>query len=282
MRKSWRYIIYVLVLVLYYIWLLLSPAVFSPSSNIFSDRKITVTAHRGAAAYAPENTLASIQKAMDLGVDRIEIDIHQTKDSVVVVIHDESVDRTTNGKGKIADLSYDEIRKLDTGSKFGEEFKGEKVPSLEEVLQLIDGKFDLVIEFKEGNDRYPNIEENVIKILNKRNAVDWCIVHSFNIGVLERMNKKLPSIRLHKLFILNLRFTPIYIGTSFEFFDPKDYPYIEEYSLNKNFGNTAIIKELKRLGKKVNIWTINDQKMLSAYKQLGVDGVITDYPDIIR
>lgn len=282
MLKSWRYLIYFIIILAYYIWLLLSPAVFSSSSNIFSKRSVTSTGHRGAAGYAPENTLASIRKAMDLNVDRIEIDIHQTKDSIVVVIHDDSVDRTSNGTGLVSDLSFEEIRKLDVGSKFSKEFKGEKIPNLEEVLQLVDGTFELIIEFKDGNDHYPKIEEHVIELLHKYNVVDQCIIHSFNTQVLERMHEKLPTVRLHKLFIVQLRFTPFYIASGIEIFDPEDYPYIEEYSVNEYFGNTNTIKNLKRLGKKVNIWTVNDQKIVNAYKHLGVDGIISDYPDLIQ
>ena len=281
MQKRWRYIIYSLILISYYSWILVSPAIFS-KSTIKNNREITVTGHRGAAGYAPENTMASVQKALDLGVDRIEIDIHQSKDSVVVVLHDESVDRTTNGEGIIADMSYDEIRRLDAGIFFSKEFEGEKIPSLEEVIILVNGRCDLVIEFKNGNDHYPRIEEHVIELLNKYDALDWCIVHSFNTAVLVRLHKKIPTLRLHKLFIVQFRFTPIYYDLSFENFDPKDHPYIEEYSIYEYFGNREIISRLQTLGKKVNIWTLNDPEKINAYKDLGIDGIITDYPDLIR
>lgn len=281
MQKRWRYSIYLLILIAYYSWILLSPVVFSksPSKN---NRDITVTGHRGAAGYAPENTLASIQKALDLDVDRIEIDIHQSKDSVIVVLHDESVDRTTNGEGIIADMAYDEIRQLDAGIFFSQEFAGEKIPSLEEVILLVNGQCDLVIEFKNGNDHYPRIEEHVIELLNKYNALEWCIVHSFNTDVLVRLHQKIPTLRLHKLFIVQFRFTPIYYDLSFENFNPEDHPYIEEYSIYEYFGNDEIISRLQTLGKKVNIWTLNDPEKINAYKDLGIDGIITDYPDLIR
>jgi glycerophosphoryl diester phosphodiesterase len=260
---------------------MLSPAFFSPR-HVRSNTPIIVTGHRGAAGYAPENTLASIQKAMDLNVDRIEIDIHQTKDSVVVVIHDDSVDRTTNGTGLVADYTYRELRKLDAGSFFNEVYSDQIIPTLEDVLLLIDGKYDLLIEFKNGDDQYPYIEEHVVDLLNKYNAIDWCIVQSFNTKVLERMHAKLPSLRLHKLFVVRIRFTPIYITTGPEVFYPENYPYISEYSINGKFGNKNNIKKLHALGKKVNVWTINDKKQIEAYKKLNIDGIITDFPDLIR
>ena len=281
MQKRWRYSLYLLILVGYYSWILLSPALFSKSTSA-NNREVTITGHRGAAGYAPENTLASIQKALELGVDRIEIDIHQSKDDVVVVLHDESVDRTTDGKGIIAEMTFDEIRQLDAGEYFSAKFKGEKIPSLEEVLLLVNGQCDLLIEFKNGNDHYPQIEEHVIELLKKYNAVDWCIVHSFNTKVLVRLHQKIPSLRLHKLFIVQFRYTPLYFDLGFEKFDPLEYPYIEEYSINEYFGNIEIIDRLQKMGKKVNIWTLNDPKTINAYKNLGVDGIISDYPDLIQ
>jgi glycerophosphoryl diester phosphodiesterase len=280
MLKSWRYLIYALILLSYYCWLLLSPALFGLEST--NPPSVTVIGHRGAAGYAPENTLASVQKAMDLGVDRIEIDIHQTKDSVVVLMHDDSVDRTTDGSGKVADLSYKEISSLDAGSSFNPSYKGEKVPTLEELIQLINGKQELIIEFKNGNEKYPGIEENVLALIDKYDAEKWCIIHSFNTEVLERIHQKAPQIRLHKLFILEFRFSPFYLDQGISIFNPEDYPYIEEYSLNEYFGNTHIIRKLQSMGKKVNIWTLNDPERIEAYKSMGVDGIISNYPDLIQ
>jgi glycerophosphoryl diester phosphodiesterase len=281
MHKHWRYFLYVVILVGSYIWLLISPALYS-NSPLQEHKKITITGHRGAAGYAPENTLASFKKALALNVDRIELDIHQSKDGMIVVIHDESVDRTSDGNGLISELSFDEIRKLDVGSSFSKEFKGEKIPSLEEVIQLINGQCDLLIEFKNGNDHYPGIEEKVIALIHKYDAVDWCIVHSFNTKVLIRINQKIPALRLHKLFIIQLRFTPLYYSLELENYDPKDYPFIEEYSFHQFFGNQNIINKLHQMGKKVNIWTLDDPKRMQAYRNLGIDGIITDYPDLIQ
>jgi glycerophosphoryl diester phosphodiesterase len=116
-----------------------------------------IIGHRGAAGLAPENTLASIEKALSLGVDRIEIDIHQTKDNVLVVIHDETLERTTNGKGKIKDLTYREILKYSAGAKFSPACENEKVPTLAEVLDLIDGKSQLLIELKKATAITPEL-----------------------------------------------------------------------------------------------------------------------------
>jgi glycerophosphoryl diester phosphodiesterase len=279
MRRSWRYLIYIIILVATYLWLLISPAITGISSS--TDNKVIVTGHRGAAGYAPENTLASVQKAIDLGVQRIEIDIQQTKDSVVVVLHDDRVDRTTNGIGNVADFTFEELQLLDAGSYFNSAFKNERIPSLEEVIRLVNGKTDLIIEFKYGNDVYPEIEENVIDLIEKYNALDWCIVHSFNTSILEKMHTKFPALRLHKLLIAQLRFSPFYYDTGLSLFDPVDYPYIEEYSINEYFANSAILNKLQSMGKKVNVWTVNKPKRIQGFKAMGIDGIISDYPDLI-
>jgi glycerophosphoryl diester phosphodiesterase len=121
-------------------------AVLTFHSNSFSqDRTTQVIAHRGGAKLAPENTLAAFQHAINLGVDMIEIDVEQTSDSIVVVLHDDHVDRTTNGTGRIDSLSYAYVKELDAGSWFADEYKDERVSTLEDVLQLINGQVILLI-----------------------------------------------------------------------------------------------------------------------------------------
>ena len=281
MSKKWRFLIYAIILLGYYFFLMLSPALYS-TINGDHINEIKVTGHRGAAGYAPENTMTSIQKALSMRLERIEIDIHQSKDDVVVLLHDERIDRTSNGNGLVDEYSFAELKALDFGSYFDEGFKGEKIPSLEEALQLVNGQSELVIEFKYGNERYPFIEEHVIDLINQYDASSWVIIHSFNTEVLEAIYKKAPNIRLHKLLIANLRFTNLFIGTGLEVFKPQDFPYIEEYSIHYYFANRSILQELKSLGKKVNVWTMNDDEKSDNYIRLGVDGIISDYPDLIQ
>jgi glycerophosphoryl diester phosphodiesterase len=113
-----------------------------------NNHHIRIIAHRGGANLAPENTLAAFRQAIDLGVDMIEIDVHLSKDGHIMVIHDFTLDRTTTGKGKIADMTLKQIRKYDAGVKFNEKFRGEKVPTLDETMELLNGKTGLLIEIK--------------------------------------------------------------------------------------------------------------------------------------
>ncbi len=121
-----------------------------------------ILAHRGASAYAPENTMAAFKKAIEMNADGIELDVHLSKDGYIVIIHDERVDRTTDGKGEVKDFSLDELKKLDAGSWFSDEYKGEKIPTLEELLSLIKNtEIYLNIEIKAGYRVYPDIEEKL-------------------------------------------------------------------------------------------------------------------------
>ena len=116
-----------------------------------------ITAHRGASGYAPENTISAINKALEIKVDRIEVDVQQTADGVVVCLHDKSLDRTTNSKGKVAKMSWAELSAIKANAGFEAEFPDETVPSLDQVFELMNGKTQFVIEIKAGNETYPEI-----------------------------------------------------------------------------------------------------------------------------
>src|SRR5262245_43372391 len=128
-----------------------------------SDRKPYVVAHRGGRKWAPENTMAAFKKAIDAGVYGIELDIHRSKSGELMVIHDETVNRTTNGTGLIKDMTFAELQKLDAGSWFAPSFKDERVPLLSEVLALINGKCVLNVEIKNIPVAYPGIEDDLLK-----------------------------------------------------------------------------------------------------------------------
>ncbi len=272
--------LFVIALLVSYVLLTLSPTVYGGDASA-SDHSVTITGHRGAAGLAPENTLAAISVALDYGVERIEIDVQQTKDSVVIVLHDRSLDRTTDGVGEVRDLNYNEILKYSAGSKFDEKFASEKVPTLEQVLQLIDGKAVLVIEIKDGNKYYPGIEQRSIDLVHKYDAKDWSIVHSFYDEVLYKINEMDPSIELHKLLVGDLPFIPVFYDGSFQFANIEKYDFVDEISLMAAFVTPRFIDKVHAMGKKVNVWTVRDSLDARKFINLGVDGIITDYPNYL-
>ncbi len=283
MKKALKTVIVILLLFVLYILTSLSPVFYSTPAPM-KNNNITITGHRGAGALAPENTLAAIKEGLKYNVDRIEVDVHQSKDGKVVIMHDKTIDRTTNGKGKIKDYTYEELLKFDAGSWFSDKFKGEKIPLLEEAIKLINGKAKFVIELKDGDDYYPQIVEHVIGIIKKYHATDWCIIHSFKTDILEQVHQLEPDITLHKLFIGKLSLLPVYVGAGFvpEYYSFEKHPYITEYSLNWQFANKRIINAIHQKGKKVNVWTIDDFEKFQKLKNLGVNGFITNKPNVIN
>jgi len=134
-----------------------------------------VVAHRGFSGRFPENTLRSFREALQLPIDAVELDVRRTKDGVLVVIHDPTVDRTTNGRGRVADLTWDELQRLDAGAWKGSEFVGERIPRLEEVLKLIDGCVVVFVEIKEVGT-----EADIVATLGRLDAFDWVKIGSFH------------------------------------------------------------------------------------------------------
>lgn len=250
----------------------------NPDSNYYGK----IIGHRGASGLSPENTLVSIKKAIDLNADIIEIDVHQTKDSVIVVIHDETVDRTTNGEGRVRDLTFREIKILDAGSWFNKKFKNERIPSLEEVLALIDGKCGLMIEMKGSDDIYPGIVKRVYNLINKYNGIKWCIIQSFNDEFLQSFHSIDSTIVLNKLIAFDIPFLPVFIDNSIHTGNISDYDYVDAININKIFLTQGKIENIHSAGYQVNVWTVNDSLDIEDYFRLGADGVITNFPNYKR
>ena len=223
--------------------------------------------HRGASGYEPENTIRSFKKAVELGADMIEFDVHICKSGEVVVIHDEKVNRTTNGRGQVANKTLDELKKLDAG-------RGEKIPTVEEVFDSIGRRVVLNIELKGEKTAKPiyKIIKNYIK------DFDWFyddfLVSSFDYSKLKEMRGLDHKIRLG--LILN----------KFNKELPKFLKDLDIYSIHISRKERKILNEdyinfLGKLGVKVFTWTANQKGDIKKLKTLGVGGIFSDYPDRI-
>lgn len=282
MKKAIKIFASVILFISTYLSLSISPIFFQKKPIKFNSDNVVITSHRGASNLAPENTLSSINLALKSKPNKIEVDVHQTLDSIVILMHDTTLDRTTNGSGLIKEQTFGNISKLDAGSWFSKDFLGEKVPTLEDVIKLTKGKCQLIIEIKKGNDFYPNIINNILKTIKKLDAEKWVIIHSFDYKILENVHKLNSKIPVQKLVFLKFKFIPFIISNKIEKLEIKKYPYIKEYSLNYIFSNRSIINYLKINGKKINIWTVNDSITAKKIMALGADGIITDNPDILK
>lgn len=221
--------------------------------------------HKGTAGYAPENTLASFQKALNLSVDMIELDVHKSKSGEIVVIHDNTVDKTTNGSGKVGELTLKELKKLDAGN-------GERIPTLTEVLDLVDNKIKINIEIK-TRDATKGVVKIIEEYVQKNYTYKSFLVSSFdyrNLIKVKLLNFKIPLgvITKRKLILLNLLFAQL----------------VNAYSINILYTSVSkkIIKQAHALGLKVFVWTVNEPRDIERMKKLGVDGVFSDYPDRIK
>lgn len=230
-----------------------------------------IIAHRGASEYAPENTMASFRKAIEMNSEGIELDIHMTKDKAIVVCHDEKIDRTTNGKGFIKDLTLKEIKELDAGSWFGEEFKGEKIPELKEVLELIkDKKIFLDVELKNGPIIYEGIEKKVIEMIMDYGMEERVIISSFNHYSLMEVKKINPKIKTGALYMAGIVEPWIYAKR------------INADALHPFFYNVFVpdfVKNCTENNVILNPFTVDDERYISALVNLKVDGIITNCPD---
>lgn len=228
-------------------------------------KKPLIIGHRGAMGHETENTLASVQKAMDLGVDMIEIDVFKVKSGEIVVFHDENVERLTNGPGRIEDYNYIDLKKLIVDG-------GHKIPMLQDVLKLIDNKVALNIELKGANtaDRVNHIMTYYIE--NKGWSAENFIISSFNWDELREMRTLNPNVRLA---ILTEEDPTEAIPIAKELNAVAINPYYK--NVNLQVANT-----IREAGLKIYVWTVNEEEDINAMKRIDVDGIITNYPERIN
>ncbi len=249
--------------------------------NTVSSKDIKVIAHRGASAYAPENTISAFKKAFELGVDILEIDVHQTNDRELVVLHDGTVNRTTNGKGKVKNISFEELRKLDAGSWFSNDFIGEKIPSLREVFEITPDSIILLIEIKKGSKTYPGVEKRVVQLIKEYKFENRVILKSFDDKTLQELKNLAPEIPRLKVFVGQISFLNIVVDYTLNFGNvlDDDVQYIQAHW----FGVTkCFIAKAHKKGYKVYVWDVNNEKRMKELILMGVDGIETDYPDLLK
>ncbi|WP_154750146.1 glycerophosphodiester phosphodiesterase family protein [Planomicrobium sp. YIM 101495] len=208
-------------------------------------------AHRGWSGIAPENTLSAIKLALEEPrIAGIEIDVHLTKDGVPVVIHDSLVDRTTDGSGEVRGITAEELGKLDAGSWFDPAFAGEKVPTLEEVLALVASKKPLLIELKQAAGMYSALEERVIQLIHKFDAVKDCQLISFDHHSLLACKELAPEIARIAVFA----------GAPLCIIEGVNRIEAKAVSLSHQYIQEEIVESLRQNGTGLIAWTVDDQK----------------------
>lgn len=228
-----------------------------------------VIAHRGDSKNAPENTLSAFKRAVEVGSDGIEIDVQLCKDGHLVVIHDERVDRTTDGIGYVKDYTLSELKRLSAGIKFGKKFADEKIPTLPEVLELLKNKDVLLnIEIKSGMILYPGIEEKLINCIFDYNFEDRVVISSFNHYSVKIVKEIEPRLNIGLLYECGL-VEPWYIANR-----------MHAYSLHPFYFNIIpeVVKGCKSNNVKLFPWTVDSVESMEKMLRFGVDGIITNDP----
>jgi glycerophosphoryl diester phosphodiesterase len=229
-------------------------------------KRILVLSHAACKGHAPENTLAGIRTALALGADAVEVDVRNTADGIPVLLHDETVDRTTNGSGLLFQMTFDQVRKLEAGD---ERFPDEKVPSLEETIEAAKG-MSLFLELKETG-----IERAVLEVIQHTDAVERCTINSFLDQALAAMRRLEP--RLPCVLTVARR--------------PEDWDalltralslHAQGLSVECSLVDGALIEKTLRRAMRVYSWTVNEDREIRRLIELGVDGIISDYPDRVR
>ncbi|MCM3026168.1 glycerophosphodiester phosphodiesterase [Bacillus safensis] len=229
-----------------------------------------IIAHRGSSSAAPENTFAAFDLAVQQGADYIELDVQLTMDQHVAVIHDVTVDRTTNGSGLVKSYTLDQLKKLDAGSWFDSQYANERIPTLQEILERYSQRVGILIEIKHPKQQI-GVEKAVVDIINRFAYSRHIMVQSFDANALQRVKAYAPSLRT--AFIIK--------PSAFKLTKRK----LAEYSsfadclnMKKTMINRWLIDRIHSFGMDVFIWTVKDQKTADRMKTYPIDGVVTDHP----
>lgn len=222
-----------------------------------------IIAHRGASGELPENTLPAFAAALEAGADMCELDVQLSRDGAAVVIHDDTVERTTNGTGAVSTMTLAEIRNLDAGVKFGAAFAGTRIPTLDEVLTLAHGRCALNIELKS-----PGVEREVCRLVRAHGRFNDTIVSSFDWNLLAAVRRLEPSLALGVL--AETQIEPMFEAAL----------RLHAVSVNPRFDTVtpSMVERAHHAGLKLLVWTVDAIMDIKRLIALGVDGIMTNYP----
>lgn len=235
------------------------------NGNLSDMSGMVIMSHRGDSEEAPENTLPAVELAIEKRADYVEVDVRETKDGQIVVMHDGSVLRTTGVNKNISDMTYDEIQKLDAGAKFSREYAGTRVPLLSEVLEACKSRINVNIEVKVTSKDSPYFIRNIISLIEEMSMEEQCIFQSSNYDCLKEI----------KSYNIELR-TGLIVPAGFgDYFQDRN---VDFFSVSSAYLQTDKVDKAHENGKRLYAWTVNSYAELMRMKSLGVDGIITDRP----
>ncbi len=234
--------------------------------------KVLVIGHRGAMGQAPENTMVSFKKGLELGADLLELDIHLSLDRELVVIHDATVERTTAGKGRVAGMDLQELKALDAGSWFGPEHSGARIPTLREVLDWARDRTHLVIEIKGDPLPGAGIEEALIGLLKEFALIEKVMAISFHHGTVKRIKEIEPALKTGILFT----------GGLIDSVGAARAASADSLRPSRNYWSRELVELAHEAGLTASTWTVNDAEIMKRLVEIGIDSIVTNYPDRLR
>jgi glycerophosphoryl diester phosphodiesterase len=235
----------------------------------------TIIAHRGASAHAPENTLAAFELALQYEADAIELDAKLSADGQVVVIHDQTVDRTTDGSGKLREMTLDQLRKLDAGSHFDIAFRGERIPMLSEVFEAVGKRTFINVELTNYASPIDDLPVKVVELVQQYGLAQRVLFSSFSPLALQRAHRLLPEVPI------GLLATRGWFGALARSWLSQVIPY---QALHPELHDVTpkLVKRIHRAGRRVCVYTVNQPNDIRYLFALGVDGIFTDDPRLAR
>ncbi len=251
--------------------------------DVFASEKGTVAiiAHRGLPTLAPENTLPAFRKAVELGVEHLEVDVQQTSDGHLVVFHDKSVARTTNGRGDIREYTLDELKQLDAGSWFSDAFRGEQVPTLREVVDVLDERTNLLLEIKYGSPYHDGIERRLIDFIKEHRLEDRVLIKSFDPDAIKRVRSLAPEIPVGISIVFRIPFLSLIIhrGVRFGNVLEEDVDFIHVHRIGMT---EALVVRAHKRGISVIAWDVHDESTMRRFMAYGVDAIETDEAELLK
>ena len=229
-------------------------------------------AHRGVSGLAPENTRAAFKKAIDCGMDMIELDLQMSKDGHFVICHDFNLKRIAGVDALVSELKLSELKDLDIGSWYDETFFKERMMTLEEVIKLTKNKIKLNLEYKIPIPNYKETVARLIDLLVKFGVEEEVLISSFNHNVIKYLKKYKLNLET-AILSYALAVNPVNLLV-----DAKADVFNAHYLL----ANQQLVNQIQTAGYKINIWTVNQPKLIEKFKSFGVDGIMTDYPDLLK
>ncbi len=253
-------------------WILLPAVLLVPlalwlnlSGSLADHPPVLITAHRGNARAAPENTLSAIRKAIESGADYAEVDVHQTADGVIVLLHDRDLRRVAGVSRRLDELTFEKVRQLDVGTWFDPAFAGERVPMLAEAIHLCRGRIKLNIELKLfGTDH--RLAEAVARLVHEQAFESECLVTSFELDALRVARRHNPDLRIGLIIAHAL--------------GDVSRLEVDALSVRADFLTGGLLRTAHRQGREVHVWTVNEVRRMTGFMKRGVDNLITSDPDL--